>query len=79
MYHYILVRVEEPEESHKNNTSATKASLVRKAIHAAAEKFQISVADNLIRQDRTKFIDGQPVPYAETEELFKKIMPKEHK
>ena len=73
MYHYLLVRVEEPDEN--GNPHISNTGLIRNLIHKIAEDSDVKVADNIIRADRKKLWDGRPVPYAEAEELFKKIMP----
>jgi hypothetical protein len=74
MYNYILVRVEEPDDDIKSKMFATRAVLVRKAIHEFAQRNNITVADDLIRSDRTKTPWGIPISLAEVEELFDKIM-----
>lgn len=79
VYNYIIVRVKEDGR----NPYRTNAGTIRKAIHAASADLDIAVADNIIRHDR-KFLpcplapnhlQAKPMPYAEAEDLFRKVMP----
>jgi hypothetical protein len=78
-YNYIIVRVKEDGRS----ADMTNAGNIRKAIIKAEKELGIITAHNIIRHDR-KFYPipatqdprtAKPVPYAEAEDLFRKVMP----
>ena len=74
MKHYILIEVREPEEPLPGGL--THAGFLRKFINKFAAEHGISMANNLIREDRPYTFSGHPQPYAETQAIMEKIMRK---
>lgn len=69
MENYIIIKVTEPDSE-----GSTEAAMLRRRIHSLAQELGIDIADNLIRKNQETFIWGAKVPYAEAEELFRKVM-----
>ena len=74
MENYLIIRVTEPDTE-----GSTQTAMLRRAIHNWAVENGIDLADNIIRAHRKTFLNGQPVPYKEAQELFKKVMFKGNK
>lgn len=70
MQHYIIIRV---TEGPREPGESTQAGHLRRRLHKLALELNINVADSLIREDRSKFVDGRPVPYKEAQQLFDKV------
>jgi hypothetical protein len=69
---YIIIRV----KPHGNRSAGNDAALIRRRLHELAKAYDMCVADNLIRSDRTfNPHTHAPEPITEARELFKKVFP----
>lgn len=73
MEHYIIIRVTEDGDT-SNPMRRIGAGFLRTLIHRVAKDNNITIADNIIREDRLFYPNQREVPYEEARELFRKVM-----